>query len=221
MSERPLDCTECKKPIAVLYTEIVGNRMTRTSMCADCPHLERRLYGTIRREHSSQEDDKQRRWSPHPPGRRASRRRCWPDRPTGLCIGVGCDSVTPAGAIVASAQSSAAGGGSIVSSWLSVEMNGVPVGERLLLAGRIAAERHRRLAAAGLPGRKRRELVLLLDLLDRLEVAGSTRPGCARVATPCWSGSGSCLRRRAACRSSPAGRSHRRRQCFPVEPVPM
>jgi len=45
MVERPLDCTECKKAIAVHYTEIVGEQITRTVMCADCPHLERRLYG--------------------------------------------------------------------------------------------------------------------------------------------------------------------------------
>lgn len=50
MAERPLDCTECKRPIAVLYTEIVENKMTRTMMCADCPHLEKRLYGTVRKE---------------------------------------------------------------------------------------------------------------------------------------------------------------------------
>lgn len=50
MTDRPLDCTECKKPIAVCYTEIVGDKMTRTVMCADCPHLERKLYGTVRKE---------------------------------------------------------------------------------------------------------------------------------------------------------------------------
>lgn len=50
MPERPLDCTECKKPIAVHYTEIVGEKITRTVMCADCPHLQRKLYGTIRKE---------------------------------------------------------------------------------------------------------------------------------------------------------------------------
>ncbi len=50
MVDRPLDCTECKKPVAVLYTEIVGDKMTRTVMCADCPHLERRLYGITRQE---------------------------------------------------------------------------------------------------------------------------------------------------------------------------
>lgn len=44
--ERPLECSECKKPIAVRYTEIVGDSITDTSMCADCPELQRRLHGT-------------------------------------------------------------------------------------------------------------------------------------------------------------------------------
>lgn len=43
--DRPLECGECKKPIAVRYTEIVGGIITHTSMCADCPELERRLHG--------------------------------------------------------------------------------------------------------------------------------------------------------------------------------
>lgn len=43
--ERPLECTECKRPIAVRYTEIVGGTITHTSMCAECPQLERRLHG--------------------------------------------------------------------------------------------------------------------------------------------------------------------------------
>lgn len=46
MAERPLECSECKKPIAVNYTEIVGDNMVCTSMCADCPVLQRRLHGT-------------------------------------------------------------------------------------------------------------------------------------------------------------------------------
>lgn len=45
MPDRPLDCSECKKPGVILYTEIVGDTMTRTTMCADCPHLQKRLYG--------------------------------------------------------------------------------------------------------------------------------------------------------------------------------
>lgn len=43
--DRPLECTECKKHIAIRYTEIVGDMMTQTSMCADCPELKRRLFG--------------------------------------------------------------------------------------------------------------------------------------------------------------------------------
>lgn len=50
MPDRPLDCSECKKPITVCYIEVVGDKITRTVMCSDCPHLERRLYGGIRRE---------------------------------------------------------------------------------------------------------------------------------------------------------------------------
>jgi protein arginine kinase activator len=48
--ERPLECTECKKPISVRYTEIVGDSIIDTSMCADCPELQRRLHGTSPRE---------------------------------------------------------------------------------------------------------------------------------------------------------------------------
>jgi len=43
--DRPLECSECKKPIAIHYTEIVSSTMTHTSMCADCPVVQRRLYG--------------------------------------------------------------------------------------------------------------------------------------------------------------------------------
>jgi len=44
MTQRPFDCTECKKTVAVCYTEIVGDKMTRNVMCADCPHLEKKIY---------------------------------------------------------------------------------------------------------------------------------------------------------------------------------
>ena len=43
--ERPLECSECKKLIAVIYTEIVGESIVRTSMCHDCPELQRKLHG--------------------------------------------------------------------------------------------------------------------------------------------------------------------------------
>lgn len=48
--DRPLECGECKKPVAVLYTEIVGDSITHTSMCADCPELQLRLHGTNPRD---------------------------------------------------------------------------------------------------------------------------------------------------------------------------
>ncbi len=51
--DRPLECGECKKPIAIRYTEIVGDTITHTSMCADCPELQRRLYGTNPQEYVS------------------------------------------------------------------------------------------------------------------------------------------------------------------------
>lgn len=43
--DRPLECSECKKTIAVRYTEITGHVSTHTSMCAECPELQKRLYG--------------------------------------------------------------------------------------------------------------------------------------------------------------------------------
>jgi protein arginine kinase activator len=43
--DRPLECSECKKPIAIRYTEIVGGLITNTSMCADCPEYLKRLHG--------------------------------------------------------------------------------------------------------------------------------------------------------------------------------
>lgn len=48
LPDRPLECGECKKPIAICYTEIIGDTITRTSMCADCPELHRRLHRTPR-----------------------------------------------------------------------------------------------------------------------------------------------------------------------------
>lgn len=47
LPERPLDCCECKKKIAICYTEIQGDSCVETSMCADCPELQRRLRGSL------------------------------------------------------------------------------------------------------------------------------------------------------------------------------
>lgn len=43
--DRPLECSECKKPIAFRYTEMVGDQVTEFHCCADCPVLKRKLSG--------------------------------------------------------------------------------------------------------------------------------------------------------------------------------
>lgn len=55
--DRPLDCSECKKPAVVHYTEIVGETITPVLMCADCPELQRRLYGTPPHQHIQNQVD--------------------------------------------------------------------------------------------------------------------------------------------------------------------
>ncbi|MCH9611156.1 MAG: hypothetical protein S4CHLAM81_14700 [Chlamydiales bacterium] len=45
MPDRPLECSECRKPTKVLYTEIISEKVVRTTMCADCPQLQKKLYG--------------------------------------------------------------------------------------------------------------------------------------------------------------------------------
>ena len=44
--ERHIECGECKKPVAVIYTEIAGKMVYRIAMCKDCPILRQKLYGT-------------------------------------------------------------------------------------------------------------------------------------------------------------------------------
>jgi len=48
LPERHLECGECKKPIVVVYTEIVGKMIYRLGMCADCPILRQKLHGDAR-----------------------------------------------------------------------------------------------------------------------------------------------------------------------------
>lgn len=45
LPERPLECSECRKKITVRYTKITDSGTTLTSMCSDCPQLEKRLHG--------------------------------------------------------------------------------------------------------------------------------------------------------------------------------
>lgn len=44
--ERPVECGQCKKPAKVIYKELVGEAMSCTEMCTDCPILQERLHGT-------------------------------------------------------------------------------------------------------------------------------------------------------------------------------
>ncbi len=45
MDDRSVECSQCKKPVKVVYKEIVDKSVIRTEMCADCPLLEERLHG--------------------------------------------------------------------------------------------------------------------------------------------------------------------------------
>ena len=47
MTDRPVECSKCKKSVTVFYKEIVGNTITTTEMCADCPILQKKLHGTV------------------------------------------------------------------------------------------------------------------------------------------------------------------------------
>ncbi len=46
MSERPLECSECKKPIKVIYKEIDQQVFTCTHMCENCPVFQKKLHGS-------------------------------------------------------------------------------------------------------------------------------------------------------------------------------
>ncbi len=45
MSERPIECSQCKRPAKVLYKEILGDAINCTQMCMDCPVLQAKLHG--------------------------------------------------------------------------------------------------------------------------------------------------------------------------------
>lgn len=44
--DRPLECSECRKSIAVHYTEIERGKFSHLSMCNDCPELQKKLRGS-------------------------------------------------------------------------------------------------------------------------------------------------------------------------------
>lgn len=45
LPERPLECSDCKKPISTHYSEIIGSVTNQSCMCSDCPVLEKHLFG--------------------------------------------------------------------------------------------------------------------------------------------------------------------------------
>lgn len=54
MTERPLECSGCKKEATITYTEIVGKAINSWVMCADCPALQKRLHGTLKKPSDNQ-----------------------------------------------------------------------------------------------------------------------------------------------------------------------
>ncbi len=51
MSEKAVECSQCKRPVKVLYKEILDEGVLCTEMCADCPLLQEKLRG-----HPSKDD---------------------------------------------------------------------------------------------------------------------------------------------------------------------
>ena len=45
MKERPLECGECKRKAQIIYKEVVGDQVTITEMCEECPVLKAKLHG--------------------------------------------------------------------------------------------------------------------------------------------------------------------------------
>jgi protein arginine kinase activator len=45
MSERPIECGACKRAVKVQYKEVIGNAITCTEMCDECPVLKAKLHG--------------------------------------------------------------------------------------------------------------------------------------------------------------------------------
>lgn len=45
MSEKPIECSECKKSATVIYKEITEKGILSTEMCPDCPVLKAKLHG--------------------------------------------------------------------------------------------------------------------------------------------------------------------------------
>lgn len=46
MSDRPVECGQCKRPIKIMYKEVAMQSITCTKMCADCPVFQQKLHGS-------------------------------------------------------------------------------------------------------------------------------------------------------------------------------
>jgi protein arginine kinase activator len=47
MADRPVECGQCKKPIKVIYKQIVADLTVTTEMCSSCPVLQQKLHGEL------------------------------------------------------------------------------------------------------------------------------------------------------------------------------
>lgn len=56
MGDRPIECGRCKKPVCVLYKEIVNQVTTCTEMCLSCPVLSLKLQGDVPSKELSAQD---------------------------------------------------------------------------------------------------------------------------------------------------------------------
>lgn len=45
MSDRPLECSQCKKRISIIYKEIDQGTLDISHMCKECPILKKKLHG--------------------------------------------------------------------------------------------------------------------------------------------------------------------------------
>ncbi len=45
MAERPIECSQCTRSIAIKYTEVTGESTTQTEMCNQCPIFQMKIHG--------------------------------------------------------------------------------------------------------------------------------------------------------------------------------
>jgi protein arginine kinase activator len=57
MAERPLECSACKRPLAIDYTELVEGECSELSMCSTCPVLHQKLHGRTPEEVAAHHDE--------------------------------------------------------------------------------------------------------------------------------------------------------------------